>query len=203
MAISMIPEAIQHANEVVLDAGQRVFVQGQTADNYLVVTKGCVKVFARSREGKEVILYRVNQGEMCLLTTACLLGHTKYPAEAITELETTARVIPAKDFDRLLNDSHPFRQFVFEGLSQRLAQVTQRFEHIVLESVHHRLADFLLAQADKNGMLKTTHEALALEIGTAREVVSRHLKGLEQKGLIRTERGLIVILRPNTLAKID
>jgi CRP/FNR family transcriptional regulator len=140
---------------------------------------------------------------MCLLTTACLLGHTRYPAEAITELETTARVIPAKDFDRLLNDSYPFRQFVFEGLSQRLAQVTQRFEHIVLESVHHRLADFLLAQADKNGMLKTTHEALALEIGTAREVVSRHLKAMEQKGLIRTERGLVVILQPDALAKLD
>jgi len=203
MAITIIPAAIQHANEVVLDAGQRVFVQGQTADNYLVVTEGCVKVFARSRAGKEVILYHVNQGEMCFLTTACLLGHTKYPAEAITELETTASVIPAKDFDRLLNDSHPFRQFVFEGLSQRLAQVTQRFEQMVLESVHHRLAEFLLIHADTNGVLETTHEALAMEIGTAREVVSRHLKSMEQKGLIRAERGLVVVLKPDILAKLD
>ena len=202
MAENMLPGVIENANKVALQTGQRVFTQGQTAENYLFVTRGCVKVSARSREGKEVVLYRVKEGEMCILTTACLLGHTRYPAEAVTESETIAKTIPARRFNELLHESEPFRQFVFEGLSMRLAQVMERFEHLVLESVHRRLADFLLRSADSQGLVETTHEQLAMEIGTVREVVSRHLSDMEKAGLVGTLRGRIEILQPLTLAKL-
>ena len=199
MVENMLPRVIQNAKEVALTAMQRVFIQGQKAENYLFVTHGCIKIYARSRNGKEVVFYRVREGEMCILTTACLLGHSRYPAEAITETETLARIIPAHVFGQLLNDSEPFRQFVFEGLSMRLAQVMQRFEHLVLESVHQRLADFLLLCADSQGVVETTHELLAVEIGTVREVVSRHLRAMEKDGLIITRRGRIEILQPLAL----
>jgi len=197
------PSAIQAANEVLLENEQRVFSQGQAAENYLVVIRGCLRVFARSGEGKEVVLYRVKDGEMCILTTACLLGRTNYPAEAVTESDTVVRLIPSALFDQLLNESKSFRQFVFEGLSRRLAQVLQRFEQIVLDSVHHRLANFLLQHASEDGVIEATHDKLATEIGTAREVVSRHLNSMAKAGLIKTQRGKVTILQPGALITFD
>jgi CRP/FNR family transcriptional regulator len=76
MSISNLSAPVQQAVEVELDAGIRVFSQGQSAENFVVVTEGCVTVFARSDDGKEVVLYRVRPGELCILTTACVIGHT-------------------------------------------------------------------------------------------------------------------------------
>ena len=88
---------------------------------------------------------------------------------------------------------------MFEGFSGRLADIMQRMERLVLESVHNRLARNLLNRADAEGVVSMTHEELALDIGSAREVVSRHLKLLEQQGLISTGRGQIRILRTEAL----
>lgn len=194
------PDEILQAAEVRLGAGQGVFSQGQQPQNYLIVTEGCVKVFARSDEGREVVLYRVRAGEMCLLTTACLIGHTRYSAEAVTEQPTVAKAVPAAAFERALDASESFRRFVFEGLSLRLASVTERFEHLVLDSVERRILRYLAKQGAA-GAIEATHEQLALEIGSAREVVSRHLKALESEGLLRTGRGRIEVLRPDELAR--
>jgi CRP/FNR family transcriptional regulator len=199
MKSPLLPELVLHSREVTVPAGQCVFRQGQTADHYLIVTAGTVKVFARSAEGREVVLYRVREGEMCTLTTCCMLARSRYPAEAVTEEEVRARTIPADDFDQALNDSAEFRKFVFEGFSGRLADIMQRMERLVLESVHNRLARNLLNRADAEGVVSMTHEELALDIGSAREVVSRHLKLLEQQGLISTGRGQIRILRTEAL----
>lgn len=189
---------LENAAEVSVPAGSRVFAQGQSADNYLLVVKGCVKVFARSDEGREVVLYRVSENEMCTLTTACLLGDTAYPAEAIAEVDTVARVLPAREFDQLLEESPEFRRFVFASFSGRLNEIMQRFEQLVLAGVDKRLAFYMLHHSD-DGIVRGTHEQIAMEIGTAREVVSRHLKALERKNLIRLHRGEIHIRDPQAL----
>lgn len=200
--MSNLPGLLQEAAEVEMAAGQRVFTQGQQARNYLVVTEGSVKVFARSGEGREVVLYRVGAGEMCALTTSCMLGRTPYPAEAVTETNVRARIIGSEAFDRALSGSAEFRQFVFASFGQRLTDVLQRMEQLVLDCVHNRLARCLVQRADTDGVVAATHEALALEVGTAREVVSRHLKSMEQSGLISTQRGRIALLRPEILAML-
>jgi CRP/FNR family transcriptional regulator len=194
-----LPEPLRETAEIVVPAGECVFAQGQRAENYLVVTEGSVKVFARSSEGREVILYRVKAGEMCTLTTSCMLGRTKYPAEAVTETEVRAKIIDAAGFERALDESGPFRQFVFRSLGERLAEIMQRMEQLVLESVHLRLVRCLLSRADASGVAIATHEQLALEVGTAREVVSRHLGIMEGEGLIVTERGQVRLLRLDAL----
>jgi len=199
----MLPTLLQEAHKITIHANQRVFSQGESPENYLVVTEGCIKVFARSPEGKEVVLYRVREGEMCILTAACLLSHTEYQADAVTEGETTARVIPAHLFDKLVNQSEELRHYVFEGFSRRLTQVLLRFEHLMLTSVHQRLVRFLRSRSDPHGNVEITHELLAVEIGTAREVVSRHLKVMEQEGLIKTRRGRIELLHPELLTRDD
>ena len=148
------------------------------------------------------VVARNGKGEMCLLTTACLIGHTRYSAEAVTEEATCARAVPAAQFERALDASDAFRRFVFEGLSLRLASVTERFEHLVLDTVQQRLARYLARRCGADNCVDTTHEALALEIGTAREVVSRQLKALEATGLLSVTRGQIEILDREGLARL-
>ena len=92
---------------------------------------------------------------------------------------------------------------MFQGFSGRLADIMQRMERLVLESVQIRLARDLLSRADKGGVVSMTHEELALDIGSAREVVSRHLKLLEQQGHIQTGRGSIRILQPDALRELS
>ena len=194
MSISNLSAPVQQAVEVELDAGTRVFSQGQSAENFVVITDGCVTVFARSDDGKEVVLYRVRPGELCILTTACVISHTTYPADAVTDAPTKARIIPVAEFEKFLGQSSEFRRFVFAGMGQRLAQVTKRFEHMVLDSVDRRLATFLLNRSSTDPVIVITHEKLASEIGTAREVISRHLKAMENESLVTLSRGEIRIL---------
>jgi len=200
MSMSNLPAPVSQAVEVEMEAGMCVFAQGQSAENFVVVTEGCVTVFARSDDGKEVVLYRVRPGELCILTTACVIGHTAYPADAVTDAPTKARIIPVVEFEKLLDQSDEFRQFVFTGMGQRLAQVTKRFEHMVLDSVDRRLATFLLNRSETGPVVVMTHEKLALEIGTAREVISRHLKAMENENIIKLSRGEIKITDRERLA---
>lgn len=196
-----LPAPISQATEISIEAGCQVFAQGQPAENFVVVTRGCITVFARSEDGKEVVLYRVEPGELCILTTACLIGHTPYPADAVADTATRVRIIPLAEFEPLLDESEPFRRFVFAGMGERLAQVTRRFEHMVLDSTARRLAAFLYARSKEDPVIAMTHDRLATEIGTAREVVSRHLKALEHDSLVRLSRGSITVLDRAGLAK--
>lgn len=195
-------ELLTDAVEIRLPAGQKVFSQGDRPENYVVVTEGCVRVFARSAQGREVVLYRVFPGQMCLLTTACLLGQTRYNAEGITELPTVARALPVESFERSLRTSPEFQRFVFNGLSMRLASFTERFEHLMLDSVEQRVIRYLLEQSEDRPSVEVTHEQLALEIGSAREVVGRQLKALSADGLIEIHRGRIEIPDRNALGAL-
>ena len=189
-----LPRVLQDADEALLTAGQCVFSQGQRARSYAVVTDGCIKVFARSLGGREMVLYRVTPGELCTLTTTCLLGDSAYPAEAVAETDTMVRFIDAASFRRLIDESPEFRHFVFSGMSSRLADLMQRMEQQILESVHKRLAHCLHSRADADGIVAATHEQLAAEIGTAREVISRHLKQMALDGVIELQRGRIALI---------
>jgi CRP/FNR family transcriptional regulator len=193
------PAVLEEAALIAVPAGAHVFHQGDAAEHYLLVTTGSVKVFARSDEGREVVLYRVAPGEMCTLTTACLLGDTRYPAEAVAETDSQARAVSADRFAELVNESAEFRAFVFNSFSARIASLMHRLETLVLSSVERKLADYLLEHANGDGMVKSTHENIALEIGTAREVVSRHLKALEARGCVTLQRGCINIQDASSL----
>lgn len=203
MNASKLPEPILQAKQITLEGGLTVFSQGEKAESFIVVTDGCVRVYARSEQGKEVVLYRVLPGELCILTTSCLIGHTRYPANAVTEAPTTARVIPLRDFERFMDELDSFRQFVFANMGSRLAQVTQRFERMVLDSVNRRLAAFLLSRSESDPVVKITQEQLAIEIGTAREVISRHLNVMKSRGSVSLERGKIEVIDRLALGQVD
>ncbi len=184
-----------------LPANTVAFHQGDNCDNYLLVLDGSIKVLARSESGREIVLYRVKRGGSCVLTTSCLLGHSRYPAEGITETPVRALAIPAKAFHHGLTESESFRTFIFNTYGQRLTEVISLVESISFEHINRRLARYLLSQPDQK-ILHVTHQIIATELGSAREVISRQLKHFEQNGWIEQQRGEIKLLKPDALNQL-
>jgi len=191
----------QAVREISLPANTIAFRQGDTCANYLLVIEGSIKVLARGESGREIVLYRVQRGGSCVLTTSCLLSHSHYPAEGITETPVRALAIPAESFHQGLAKSEDFRRFVFEAYGQRLAEVIALVEEISFGQINQRLARYLLQHASEN-TLAITHQGLATELGSAREVISRQLKDFEQRGWIEQQRGQIILRNPAGLQSI-
>jgi CRP/FNR family transcriptional regulator len=187
--------------EINLPAATLAFRQGDGCANYLLVIEGSIKVLARSESGREIVLYRVQRGESCVLTTSCLLSRSHYPAEGISESPVRALALPAATFHEGLAESEAFRQFVFNAYGQRLAEVITLVEEISFGQINRRLARYLLQHASENELV-ITHQGLATELGSAREVISRQLKDFEQHGWIEQQRGVIRLRNPEGLNSV-
>jgi CRP/FNR family transcriptional regulator len=189
------------AQLVDLPAGQTVFGAGDECHNYLLVIDGSVRVQMTSESGREIVLYRVDSGESCVLTTSCLLAHETYAAEGITETPVHAVAIPARLFLDLLGRSAALRSFVFTTYGSRIAELMMLVEEVAFGRLDIRLARFLLKHGagDEVG---ATHQTLAVELGTAREVVSRQLKDFERHGWVKLSRGRIRVLNPEALHRL-
>ncbi|WJW76078.1 Crp/Fnr family transcriptional regulator [Thiohalobacter sp. IOR34] len=192
----------EQARLVTLPAGQRVFQPGGRCESYLLVASGSVRVQLLTESGREVVLYHVRAGDSCVLTTSCLLGGDHYPAEGVTETEVQAFLVAGRDFDAALQESGRFRRFVFARLGARLAEIIARIEQLTACSIDSRLAHTLLGLRDAGDRARITHQALAAELGTAREVVSRHLKQFEERGWLELGRGSIRICDAAALARL-
>lgn len=193
--------ACSQAKVIDIPADQPVFHTGDSCRQFLLVIEGSVRVQKLSENGREILLYRVEAGQSCILTTACLLGNNNYQAEAVTETPVKAVVIPAQLFLHAMEDSESLREFVFSGYGQRLAELLMLIEAIAFGRLDCRLADYLLQRS--GAPLKTTHQQIARELGSAREVVSRTLKEFERKGWVKLSRGEIEVLQPVPLQQLN
>jgi CRP/FNR family transcriptional regulator len=199
------PDARDHvarrARLVQLPKDAHPFVPGAPCDAYLIVLEGSVRVQIVAESGREIVLYRVTAGESCVLTTSCLLKHEPYSAEAVCESPVTAVALPAPLFHDLLGASPAFRNAVLESYASRVTDLIMTFEELAFRRLDRRLAEALLARA-VGGAVAATHHDLAVEIGSAREVVSRALKALQQEGMVELGRGMIQINAPEKLARL-
>lgn len=184
----------QSAKFVQLPKGAKVFEADMPCGNYLMVVSGRVRVQQVSESGREIVLYRITGGETCILTTACLLAHEDYAAEAVTETEASAVAVPRACFDRLLAESSSFRNLVFTAYASRLTDLMLLVEEVAFGHIDVRLAQRLLSLMEPSGTIAVTHQDLAVELGTAREVISRQLKEFERRGWIRRERRRIDVV---------
>jgi CRP/FNR family transcriptional regulator len=188
-----LDQLLAESQVVNLEQDQFVFNAGDLCNAFLILLDGSVRVQLISPNGREITLYRLGPGGSCILTTSCLLSQEHYPAEAIAESDVRALAISTNAFQSALDSSTWFRKFVFDGFSTRLTNVIQKIEDIAFTSIDVRLATILLA-LDDSDRLDATHQAIAIELGTAREVVSRHLKRFEAEGWLKLGRGTIEIL---------
>lgn len=181
----------KRARQVALHKGTLIFGPGNPAENLLLLVSGTVRVQQLSEDGREIVLYRVHAGESCVLTTACLLAFEDYSAEGIAETDVEAIMIPRDVFDELMSMSKEFRAFVFEAYSKRITDLFMVIEEIAFKRMDIRVAQKLLELKDAKSVLHLTHQQLATELGTAREVISRQLKEFERRGWANLSRGEI------------
>ncbi|MDZ7839507.1 MAG: Crp/Fnr family transcriptional regulator [Gammaproteobacteria bacterium] len=182
-----------HARVVQLGPEKKVFAPGMKPDAFLLLLDGKVRVQQVGAGGREIILYRVSGGESCIMTTACLLSDEEYLAEGITETDVTAVALVRSDFDHLIAHSPAFRRLVFNKYASRITRLMALVEDVAFQRIDTRLARKLLELSRGDGVIDITHHALAVELGTAREVISRQIKRFMAEGLINTSRGHIEI----------
>lgn len=187
------------AKKVSLPKGAQVFKPGDACENFLVVVKGSVKVSQISETGREIVLYRVQNEESCLLTTANLLAHEHYSVSAVTETEVEAILLPSSTFNAGLQSSPEMRQFVFNNFAHRMAEFFVLIRELAFETLDVRLCHRLLQHSSDTAQVGMTHQDLATELGSTREVISRRLKEFEQLGWIKLHRGRIEIINKTAL----
>jgi len=140
------------------------------------------------------VLYRVEDGQTCMLTTSCLIGSEPYPAEGIAETTVKLAMLPAPAFERAISNSPEFRRFVLASIGRRIGDLMMLVEDVAFGRMDVRLAKLILRRsAETKGVLNLTHQDLATELGTAREVVSRLLKDFERKDWVSLSRGQIKV----------
>jgi CRP/FNR family transcriptional regulator len=171
-----------------------IFGPGKAPENLLLLLEGSVRVSQTSEAGREIVLYRVNAGQSCVLTTACLLAFEDYSAEGVAETDIQAATVPRYVFDRLIAESDVFRRFVFSTYSNRITDLFLVIEEVAFKRIDIRLAQKLLNLMDNSNIVRATHQALAVELGTAREVISRQVQEFQRKGWVKATRGEIEIL---------
>jgi len=183
---------------VTVPAGTVLFDERQPCQGFPFVLAGSIRVVKAAANGRELPLYRVLPGESCIITSSCLLGHVDYNARGTAEVETVLALLPRNLFDELLAQP-PFRDFVFHLFAERIADLMQLVEEVAFRKLDQRLASLLLG---KGRLLHTTHQQLADELGSVREMVSRLLKGFAEQGLVRLGREQVEILEPARLREI-
>ena len=182
--------------------GQQVFGPDNIPDSLMFLHAGRIRVSQSSDAGREIVLYRVEAGESCVLTTACMLSEEAYNAEGIAETDVTAITLPKSSFDRLAAEEDSFRRFVFSAYSRRLIDLLRVVDDVAFGRMDVRLAERLLALDEGAAEIQATHQALANELGTAREVVSRILNDFQKRGLIAQTRGRISLRDTSQLERL-
>lgn len=184
---------VEKSRIVNIPEGTVIFGPGKAPENLILLLEGTVRVQEVSESGREIVLYRVHAGESCVLTTACLLAYENYSAEGLAETDVTAVAIPRAVFDDLVATSAEFRRFVFSAYSKRITDLFLIIQEVAFGRVDVRLAQKLVELARGGDVVKATHQQLATELGTAREVVSRQLQEFVRRGWVSSARGQVTI----------
>ena len=174
-----------------IPAGARLFAETEACRGFPLILDGSIKVIKSSASGRELLLYRVEPGGSCIITSSCLLGHTPYSARGETESAVTMAILPTEVFEELVATLPAFRDFVFHLFSDRIAELMELVEAVAFHRLDQRLARLLLGKDDH---IHTTHQALAEELGSVREIVSRLLKGFAAQGFLSLGRERIEIV---------
>lgn len=186
----------------VVPPGTIMFSAQTPCTGFPMVLAGTVRVLQRYPNGRELQLYRVKAGEFCLASGSSLLGETEYTATGIAETDVELIVLPAEEFHSLLKRDDTFRRQVFGLFSDRLAGLMQVVEAIAYQKLDQRLATLLLRRSEDGSEIHATHQALADELGSVREIVSRLLRGFEDRGWVDLGRERIRVTDRQALASL-
>jgi len=187
---------------VKVPARAALFGPGNSPENMLFLLEGTMRVQQVSDTGHEIVLYRIHAGESCVLTTACLLAFEDYSAEGISETSVKAAAVPRDVFDDLVAQSKSFRDLVFAAFSKRITDLFRMIDEVAFQRLDVRLPDKLISLSEGGDTVATTHQKLSVELGTAREVISRQLQEFHRRCWIEQARGRVRLLNRAQLAQL-
>lgn len=184
-----------------IPAGRDVFVEGDDVDGIALLISGAVRVYKVGETGREITLYRFGTGESCILTANAIMSRQSFSAIATVELDAEAVMIPADVFRGWVRQYDLWHDFVFTLLSQRLARVLEIVDEVTFRRMDLRIASLLLQRGQVQNPISITHQEIAAELGSSREVISRLLENMAAQGLVRVLRGSLEILDFDRLAQ--
>ena len=189
---------------VSLPEGATFYREGDMCPHMALVGRGDIRVFREAPGGREITLYHVRDGEPCLINMLCVFQGRPAAASSVVEAATDAAVVPAVTARRWMANDERVREYVFETMAARLTEVMMLTVEISVSRMDARLASLLLRLVDlhRDRSIRLTHDALAAELGTAREVVSRLLKEFERSGAVRLARGQVTVVDQSLLAMV-
>jgi CRP/FNR family transcriptional regulator, anaerobic regulatory protein len=196
LSVARLRRMLESAQALRLPAGYKLFDDGDACARHPFFIEGRVRVWKRGSDGDEILLYEVSPGETCALSVVGLLGGTTYSATGTVETDALLYVIPRETFLDLVLECPAFRSFVFSALSHRVSHLMSLVDDVVFHRVAYRVAASLLRAPQP---IEVTHQMLADQLGTRREVVSRILGRFQRSGLVRLGRKRIEILDPHAL----
>jgi CRP/FNR family transcriptional regulator len=185
-----------------IPAGHDVFAQGDEVNAIALLLSGAVRVYKLAENGREITLYRFGSGESCILTANAILSRQTFSAVATVERDAEAIMIPADTFREWVRRYDPWRDFVFDLLSQRLTAVMEIVDEVTFRRMDIRVASLLLERSRAHNPLAITHQEIASELGSSREVISRILENFAAQGWVRMGRGAIEILDSESLRSL-
>lgn len=194
---ALLEELLAASQEIRVPAGTVLFDERQPCAGFPLVLEGDIRVTRAAPSGRGILLYRVAPGEGCILSGGCLLGNSAYSASGVAETDVVLLRIPPALFQKLMVESEPFRRFVFGMYGERLSEVMELVEAVAFQRLDARLAQLLIRRGP---VLHATHQSLADELGSVREIVSRLLRSFEDRGWVRLERERVTVLDLKALA---
>ncbi len=185
--------AISRAKAMQTPAQTVMFSGNEPCNNFILILEGTVRIYQTAADGREMTLYRVNAGDICVLSLNSMLQNQSFNAVAETDTPVSCLVMSDKDFHSAMNGSETFRNFVITTLTERLCEAMHLIQNTAFNHLNMRLACMLgsLFERNQGDVLYITHQELAHELGTTREVVSRILKEFEKNECVKLSRGKI------------
>lgn len=180
--------------DVEVPKGNQLLSERGKCSGVPMVLEGSIRVFKISQEGKEITLYRVMPGQICLLAAVCIMGDLDYNVFAEALSDCIILVMPSDYFLELFSKNRPWQRFIFREMAKSLINTMDTVEEVAFSGIEKRIIKYLLDNSNDNDIIITTHEKIAFDIGTAREVISRKLQELHKANLINVGRGKITIL---------
>lgn len=190
-------EILANSKLVSFEADEVIMDVGQFFKTIPLVIKGSIKVMREDDDGNELFLYYINKGETCAMSLTCCMSNQKSTIRAVTEERTTLFMLPVHFMDQWMADYPSWRAFVMKIYRKRFEELMDTIDSIAFTRMDERLRKYILnkVKTTNTNTLKITHQEIAYELNSSREVISRLLKQLEKKGEIQLSRNKITLLR--------
>ena len=169
----------------------------------IIVKKGKIKAFSSPDGDKQITLYRLNKNDICLFSASCVMKDATFEIFLECEEDTEILILPTEKYQHIIEKSMVLSNFLNNILLSRLSDIMWILEQVVFQSLDKRLAQYLINASKNKNEINITHEKIANDLGTAREVVSRLLKQFENDAIIKLQRSKIIINNKEMLIDIN